>query len=382
VLHVVNRYGQRSETFLTDLIADLDAVGWEARLVSHWPPVNRAEFPFPPDDRFVHPRRPAVWRSALGRLAGRPARVRGAEWWREELRAVRPDIVHVHFAWTAGRVAFERLGTPTVVSFHGSDVRSWPHASAANQKVYDELLRRLRYAIASSQSIAEQLRADGFHGRIDLVNPGVHLDRFPFAPPNGDIVRRRLLFVGRQVECKGLDVLLRAMRRVVDERPETTLVVIGDGDDFARNRELARLLDLERHVEFRGAQPHSEVARELRHALALVVPSRTSAAGEAEGHPVAPKEAFAAGVPVIATSCGGLPEVFPPDLRATLVGENDAPALAEAIVAFLESPDTWRERSAVARKWAEEQFDARRLAERVAGLYGDMRDAHRVTQAR
>jgi glycosyltransferase involved in cell wall biosynthesis len=174
---------------------------------------------------------------------------------------------------------------------------------------------------------------------------------------------------------------LTALRGVVDVFPDVGLVVIGAGDDFARNRELVRSLGLEHHVEFRGAQPHREVALELERAQALVVPSSTSAAGEAEGHPVAPKEAFAAGVPVIATTCGGLPEVFPPEQRAMLVRENDARGLAGAIVAFFEQPETWRERAVVARRWVEEQFDARRLVERVADLYGDMRDAHAATRA-
>ena len=378
----MNRYGQRSETFLADLIADLDAAGWHASLVSHWPRVNPQEFPFPPDCRFLHPRRPPVWRSVVGRLADRPARDRSAEWWRPVIRQHAPDVVHVHFAWTGARVAFELLEVPTVVSFHGSDVRSWPHASATNRKTYGDLLRRLRYAIASSPSIAEQVRADGFRGRIEVISPGVHLDRFLFRPPVADVATPRLLFVGRQVECKGLDVLLTAMRHVVDECPATTLVVIGHGDDFARNHELVQSLELEAHVDFRGAQPHDAVARELRRAQALVVPSRTSAAGEAEGHPVAPKEAFAAGVPVIATVCGGLPHVFPPEQRATLVPEGDAPALGAAIVAFLRQPETWHETAITARRWVEEQFDARRLAERVARLYDEIRDAHRTTQAR
>jgi glycosyltransferase involved in cell wall biosynthesis len=210
----------------------------------------------------------------------------------------------------------------------------------------------------------------------------VRLDRFHFRPPNGDIPTHRLLFVGRQVECKGLHVLLQSLPGVVDVFPDVALVVIGDGDDFARNRELVRSLNLERHVEFRGAQPHREVARELERAQALVVPSNTSTAGEAEGNPVAPKEAFAAGVPVIATKCGGLPDVVPPEQRALLVPENDARGLTEAIVAFFEKPEMWHERATVARRWVEQQFDARRLVERVAEFYGDMRDAHTATRGR
>jgi colanic acid/amylovoran biosynthesis glycosyltransferase len=375
VLHVVNRLGQRSETFQTGLIADLAMLGWQAWVVSHWPPVNRDEYAFPADDHFLAPERPRPWRSAFGRLSGRSARTRAAQWWRGPVEDIDPDVIHIHFGWAAAPAAFELLGRPTVVSFHGSDVRSWPRARTENRQVYDELFSSLDYGIASSHAVADEVRGLGFRGRVEVIHPGVHLDRWPFRMPQHDVEAYRLLFVGRQVECKGLDVLLAAMPRVLDACPTTSLVVVGDGEDAERNRETVGRLDLESRVEFRGPQPHEYVLKALRDVQALIVPSRTSAAGEAEGHPVAPKEAFAAGVPVIATRCGGLPDVFPPDQRSGLVPENDPEALAEAIVELLRHPETWRERATAARKWAEEQFDARRLAERVASFYADMRSS-------
>src|SRR5439155_939743 len=107
--------------------------------------------------RFLTPRRPPLRTSVVGRLGRRSPRVRGAEWWRPALNDVRPDIIHVHFAWAAAPVAFERLGAPTIVSFHGSDVRSWPQESARTQRAFDELLQELRYAIASSRSVADEV---------------------------------------------------------------------------------------------------------------------------------------------------------------------------------------------------------------------------------
>jgi colanic acid/amylovoran biosynthesis glycosyltransferase len=372
VLHVVSTFGQRSETFIADVVADLDALGWTASVASLWPPVNREEFPFPPPERFLSPRRPPLWRSAVGRITGRSARVRGAEWWRPIVEDVQPDLVHIHFGWAAAKFAFERLPQPTVLSFHGSDVRSWPHESPTNRRTYDELFQVLRYAVASSVSIADEVSALGFQGRIEVINPGVRLDRFPFQMPSTDGESNRLLYVGRQVTFKGLDILLTAMRHVVDQHPNTVLAVIGDGPEAGKNEELARSLGLADHIEFRGAQPHSEVAVQLRAAQALVVPSRTTPVGDAEGHPVAPKEAFAAGVPVIATNSGGLVEVIPPRQREGLVPEGDAPALAQAIVEFLERRDTWRERATVAREWAEEQLDSSKLAERLGRYYAEI----------
>jgi glycosyltransferase involved in cell wall biosynthesis len=118
-----------------------------------------------------------------------------------------------------------------------------------------------------------------------------------------------------------------------------------------------------------GEVSHPKVIRELYAADVLVVPSRTLPDGEAEGHPVVPKEAYATGTLVIATTCGGLPEVVPPEHRAGLVAEGDAGALAAAIVELLRRPDEWAARAASARLWVESQFEARKLARRVAAFY-------------
>jgi glycosyltransferase involved in cell wall biosynthesis len=116
---------------------------------------------------------------------------------------------------------------------------------------------------------------------------------------------------------------------------------------------------------------HDKVRAELHDADALIVPSRTTTRREAEGIPVAPKEAFATGLPVIATTCGGLPETVPPGQRAGLVPENDPRALGEAIVALLDEPGAWQARAAEGRRWVEQHFDADRLACRLADVYRD-----------
>ena len=249
VFHALNRFGERSETFIADAISDLDALGWKAWVASAHPPVNRDEFPFPPEERFLAPCRPPAIRRAAARLKTREARLRWAEWWRPVMEALEPDVIQIHFGWTAAAFALERFDIPIVVTFHGSDVRSWPHEEVANQRVYEELFGYLRYATAGSQSLAQDLRELGFRGRLEVVPPGVHLDSFRFRPPRDTVDTTNLLFVGRQVSCKGLDVLLTALRDVVQQRLEVRLAVIGDGPDASteyRPQYLARVGQLRR----------------------------------------------------------------------------------------------------------------------------------------
>jgi glycosyltransferase involved in cell wall biosynthesis len=101
----------------------------------------------------------------------------------------------------------------------------------------------------------------------------------------------------------------------------------------------------------------------------VVVPSRETPDGRAEGSPVVTKEAQAVGVPVVATDTGGMAETIPPRYRAELVPGDDPDALASRIVALARDPDGRRERAQAGRAWVEQKFDARSLTRRMLEVY-------------
>ena len=372
VLHLVRRYGELSQTFVAQVVQETDALGWRAAVMSRAAPANRALFPFPSADRIVHPARPSAASRAARRLAGHSPRERGVHWWSPAIRRLHPDLLHIHFGWIAADAAFERLSLPWLVSFHGSDVRLWPHQSTANRRAFDAMLHSLRFATASSCGVATQLRELGFAGRVEVIHPGVRLSDFPLreAPPTADEIL--LLYVGRQVAFKGLDVLLRAMPEIVGAEPRVRLIAIGDGELAADNVALAQRLGVADRVEFRGGQGPSEVARAMASCHVFVVPSRTTALGEAEGHPVAPKEALAVGIPIVGTDSGGVPDVMPPQFRTELAAEGDPGALARAVLRVATDPGSWAERTRVGREWVEQEFDSARLAKRLVALYEEV----------
>jgi glycosyltransferase involved in cell wall biosynthesis len=156
--------------------------------------------------------------------------------------------------------------------------------------------------VSVSQFVGAKLREAGvLHDRI-RVKPN-------FAWPNerregeGDY----FLVLGRLSREKGFD-------RVVGNLPwGARLLVVGDGPERAHLTSLAG-----RGVEFRGAVAESEVQALLRRTRALLVPSRCY-----EGQPRVILEAFAAGVPVLASSLGGLPELVEDGVNGLLISPND-----------------------------------------------------------
>jgi glycosyltransferase involved in cell wall biosynthesis len=290
------------------------------------------------------------------------------------IRRFQPSVVHAHFGWAAPLAAelADRLGLPLVCTFHATDVTVTPEPPAFEGGVsptYAGVFRRLDHAFAVSQYIADALQAIGWRGPTEILPAGVRLDLFPERSRIPPADPARLLYAGRLVRRKGLDVLLHAFGELQTQRPDITLEVVGDGEERAEYEELARTVAPGGNVRFLGACGRDDVLRALQSAHVLILPSRTMPSGEVEGSPVIVKEALAVGVPVVATRNGGLPEVIPPAYRDELVPEDDPAALATRLEAILQDAPAWPDRARVGRAWVEAEFDWGVLGRRTAEVY-------------
>ena len=161
-------------------------------------------------------------------------------------------------------------------------------------------------------------------GLVRVIYNGVTDDEFqPIVVGEG---ATDLLFVGELRLLKGVDVLIAAIKKLTQDGRSLSATIVGDGPDRARfEREVAKQ-GVSDKVRFIGAKP-------ARAALALgrllVVPSR------AESLPYIVLEAAAAGVPMIASRVGGMPEIFGPD-AGLLVPPSDPSALARAMTQALQ----------------------------------------------
>lgn len=372
VLHVTSDYGKTSETFVVDAVQAAEDAGWEAWVAAlrlH----DRVGFPFPPNDRLFHVP-PPLPRRILDRALRRNVFTRFADAVAPAAAQARPSVVHAHFGWAAlwARPLAERLGLPLVCTFHASDVTVFPaprQGATCVSPTYAEVFRRLDHAFVVSEHIASALRVLGWSGPAEILPAGVRLELFPLRTETPPLRPIQLLFVGRLVARKGLDVLLRALVELRRHEPDVRLDVIGDGPLRREYDELAVRMAPTGSVRFLGAQGRTGVRAALDRAHILVFPSRTMPSGEVEGSPVVVKEALAVGVPVVATGSGGTPEVIPPELRDELVPEDDPTALATRLAAVLQAPDSWEERARVGRHWVEEQFDWTILGRRTAATY-------------
>lgn len=312
--------------------------------------------------RAVHPGRDAVALAQLVRL----------------LRRLKPDIVHTHTAKAGalGRTAARIAGVPVVVhTFHGHTFDAY--FSSVATRAFVEVERGLAKLTHRIIAISEAQRFDLVHRyrvasaeQVRVVPLGLDLDVFRAVSPEPQAVRAELglpaeaklvVFAGRLVPIKRVDVLLEAFRRVLRQVPSAHLLIAGDGE--ARFRQ-----ELERTA--RDVSPQNIHFLGLRRDLPRLFGAADvfALSSDNEGTPVAALEALAAGLPVAATDVGGVAEILGSN-PGRVVPRQDAEALARALIDLLQGGSRLSDQD---RDQVVQSFSHRRLVSDVTELYDEL----------
>jgi glycosyltransferase involved in cell wall biosynthesis len=353
VLHAQKVAGiSGSEAHLLSLLPDLKRRGWDIRFL------------------MLHEHEPGAWEFARELEAGGvpvdaiPMRadvdprtfVRVLAY----LATHRPTILHTHlvhadaYGQTAGLVA----GIPVRLSTkHGFNEFREGRLFALGDRTIGALAHR---QISISRGLARYLaQTEGFReSDFEVVHYGIAagLEPEPFADG-----APRFLCIGRLIPIKGHVVLLRAFRRVLDERPDARLDVAGRGILEHGLKDLSRELGLDGAVRFLGHV--SPVQRAIEDSLAVVVPSL------GEGFGMVALEAMERARPVIAASIGGLEDLLLDGETGILVEPGDADTLAEAMLRLAGDPGRAAAMGLEARRRAVERFPDDRCTERTEEVY-------------
>lgn len=286
------------------------------------------------------------------------------------IRAQGVDLVH-----TNCRIGYDR---PGIIGARLAGVPCVAHMRAFEQlNGFDRILTRLVTTfICISRSLEDNLRAQGAHIResvvvyngldpADLVavdDPAEVKAEFGFDPDDPVAA-----VVGRLDRWKGQDHFIRAMAQVVRDVPEVCVLIVGDPepyclDYYAELRSLVESLGLSGRVVFAGHR--SDVPRLMRAFTVLV---HSSSEPEPFGRVII--EGMAAGLPVVATRAGGVPEIIEDGVSGVLVPPQDPEAMAQAIVSLLRDPQRASSIGQMARRRVEEHFTIRQYVAGVQQVY-------------
>jgi peptidoglycan/xylan/chitin deacetylase (PgdA/CDA1 family)/glycosyltransferase involved in cell wall biosynthesis len=273
---------------------------------------------------------PGIWHNGHGWWMWRSIRRRV----RRVVEEFRPDCVLSYWVHPDGDAAVRaaRLaGVPAALMTGGSDVLLVARDDRRRRTI-QRVLQQADAVLAVSRDLQREVEKLGVPaGRIFKVERGI--DAAIFAPGDSVEARRRLglpesgkmlLWVGRMVPVKALEVLLQAGARLQQGGHDFRLYLVGDGPLRLELQSQAATLGLDKQVVFPGVVGHEALGDWYRAADLTVLSSRS------EGVPNVLRESMACGTPFVATAVGGVPEITPgPPCR--LVSPGDPVALADAI---------------------------------------------------
>ncbi|HEY7721627.1 MAG TPA: glycosyltransferase [Pedococcus sp.] len=207
---------------------------------------------------------------------------------------------------------------------------------------------------------------------VSVVHHGVDLRRF--APverrSTGDDRAPAITSIGRLVEKKGFDDLLRALALLATGGLRFTCRIYGDGPLLEPLTRLRDELDLAPCVEFMGARDSDEVVAALAHTDVFALTPRVTEDGDRDGIPNVLVEAMASAVPVVTTSVGGVPELVQDGVNGAMVPPGDPSLIAQGLATLLADPDLRARMGTSARATVEDDYDVNAAALRLAGIFG------------
>lgn len=257
-----------------------------------------------------------------------------------QMERMRVTHVHAHFAnepAAAALVVHQLTGLPFSFTPHGTDLHHDRH-------MLKQKIRQAAFVVCISKFNRDRLlEAGGFDcvSRLKVVHCGINTHLFsPREEPITTTQPIRVLLVGSLLEVKGQAILLQACAELKRRGERIECHIVGTGPDRNMLGRLAAHFRIADQVFFHGYLTPKEIHRELQCADVLVCPSVESSDGRREGIPVVLMEAMATGVPVIASSLSGIPELVTNEVEGLLLEPGNADELANGIQFLAENPST------------------------------------------
>lgn len=287
------------------------------------------------------------------------------------LVARRISLLHVHMSHRAScwrKLAFiwpaYALGVPVIIHLHGSEFAEFYERECRpwQRRLISRTFDRAARVIVLSESWRRWVRGMTVNEDVMTLHNPVTVPELPAnrAPRQPG----RLLFLGRLGHRKGTYDLLSALGQI----DRASLWLCGDGEIDAC-RETVQKLGLEKRVEFLGWVRGADKERLLREASVYVLPSYR------EGLPMSVLEAMAAGLPVVSTRIGGIPEAVTDGVEGYLIDAGDTTALADRLHRLSAAPQQAAAMGRAAYARVRSDFSAEVIVPKLEALYAELTPA-------
>jgi len=290
------------------------------------------------------------------------------------------DVIHLHEYRTFQNIVIahyaNKYGVPYVLQAHGSLPRIM--AKQRLKRIYDalfgyRLLRDASRVIALSRVEAEQYRSVGVpEEKIEVIPNGIDLSEYADLPPKGCFRQKFgikeeekiVLYLGRIHRIKGLDILVEAFAKVIEDLGDIRLVVVGPDDGYLNElKALINALKIEDNVLILDPLYGEDKLETYVDADVYVLPSRY------EAFSISLLEAYACGKPVIASRVGGLTDIVVEGITGLLVETRDVRKLTRSMLSLLNDDDRAKEMGLRSKQFVKENFTIEKVVDKLEPLY-------------
>ncbi|MAI06187.1 MAG: hypothetical protein CBC47_03490 [Alphaproteobacteria bacterium TMED87] len=247
-------------------------------------------------------------------------------------RKIKPDACLIFFSLPTGPIGWwikRSLGIPYVISLQGGDVPGFMKKELhiyhlLTNFITQNVWKNAEFVVSNSEGLSRLAKKFMDNAGHKTIPAGVDLQTFNPIGKSRMGSKTRLLFVGRLVYQKGLDILLEALKEIKDS-DLWSLDIIGDGPLRKEILEKAKSLQIDKNINFYGWQSREQLIKIYKDNDIFLIPSRD------EGMPNVMLEAMASGLAVIGTKVSGLEEVIINNQNGFLVEKENPHELYEAI---------------------------------------------------
>jgi len=252
-------------------------------------------------------------------------------------RKIQFDIVHSHFAWSAGFVGMRlknKYKVPLVITGHRYDIIDLPLKNLWWKNQIIKILNNANSVITVSQANKDFILSLGIkESKISVIING--FDENTFKKINKNVAREKLnigtenkilLSVGMLIHRKGFNFLIEAMRELVKIHPQAHLYIIGEGEMHNDLSKMISNFSLQENITLLGFLFHEKINLWMNACDLFVLASLH------EGLPTVVLEALACGKPVVSTTIGGVPEIVRNNENGLLVAPSNSNALYNALL--------------------------------------------------
>lgn len=295
------------------------------------------------------------------------------------------DLVHAHFAHNAAVTALQissLLNKPFTFTAHAFEIFSRQSYSKGRLKM---LINGAEMVITPSAFNRKYIinETGCTEDKIEIVRATINPEKFNDQKRlYNDVNKIKMVAIGRLVEKKGFEYLIKAMSKIVEKEPRTFLSIIGSGELENYLINLTRNLGLTKSVYFLGAQTNERVLYELSSSDLAVLPCVVADDGDIDVCPLTLQEAMAMGIPVISTTVGSIPELITDGEEGFLVAERNESALADAIFKLINNPSLRENMGKKGREKIFWEFNIKTQVDKLLEIWKEVIPNRQISQSK